>query len=394
MTIKLLPPYPYFDLILEFKMIIHLILVCSVFLAIGKLFSLIFKRLKEEHRGIILCCYGVFIIIISIFVASISWQVILFSLPIIFLFIYKIPIGDGKYLKALRYFDYFFDTYREYNIKEDFKKIIVILIIWTSLFFVVLFSIPEITFISSMLISSIIILLILKNLSLKHTNFIIESLIYIMLVPIVILANKEGIDSALSFAVTFGTIYFAIDRVFSLLEKGMSLIRENSMLYYVEEDVQEIKQCKNLLYPISYFEVEGYSEKELVRQAIFYWKFGEIENFNLLYGEYENSDFTQYALLLGALRYYIIFKDENFPEDILDRVEYLRKIFNDAEQNSQLIDFMPIRQEYVEILDYQDDDNNADLIVKLLSDESASLSSELKEIYAKNIEILNNKKKV
>lgn len=352
-----------------FKLFFRTIVAGAIFFLLAQIFQLFLKRISEKNRGIAWCIYGLVIIIASVFVCSISWKVVIIFIPILALVIYKIPLGNGKYLKILRYLDYFFDTYKGYSIKEDIKQIFILITIWIVLFFALLFSIQGISVIVAMLVSTIIILVVLKNLSLTHTKLLVESVIYIMLIPIVVVANETSVNNVVSLAITFGTIYFAIDRIFALGYKAINLIRENSILYYVDEGIQEIKKCKGIMYPISYFQCEGYSEKEIVRQIIYFSKLGEEDEIKRLYELYEASDFTQYLFLVGAINYYFIFDNGNFPEDVGQRLSYLKQLFRARDDHPQCINYIPINFEYVCVLNERKSMENSKLIVKLLSSE-------------------------
>lgn len=341
------------------------------------------KKFNEKSKGTIWTFCGLFIITLSIFIYSIPLQLVFLVIPILMLIIYRVPLGQGSYLKILRYLDYLFEAFKDYVIKEDLKQIMVISIIWSIFVTSLFFNLPGITLGVAMVVSSVIILLILKSLSNNHTSFLIEVVIYTLMIPIVIISNEQSVSGLLSLIITFGTINFATDRLFSLGNKALKLIREYSVNYYGEEKMEELIKCRDIMFPLAYFNLGEFTEIEIVRQLLFYFQLNDNHKFNLLFKLYKESEFSQYSFLLGEYKYYFDFNNKNFPDDINERTRYIKKLIDEVEGVHQELHNIDTDKEFAYILDQQNRKENSNLIIDLLKN-AGRLDEQYKEIYDRN----------
>lgn len=370
------------------QLMLNVLLTTIIFVLINFSMILFGKKFSEKMMGRLWIIAGIIGIFIYFLFYSIPWEAIIIGFPVLLLFYLKFPFGTGKYLEILRYLDYLFDSFDGYFIKEDIKKMAITIFITLLLSFSIFISVPGITIAISLLVSSIIILLILKNLSMVHTNFLVELVIYTLLIPFIVLANNESVHDGLSFMIVFGTLYFSIDRIFSLKDKGKALIRENSMLYYLDEEIQELKKCREILFPLSYFRLNEFDEKEIIRQCLYYWKLEDLNNFNVLYYVYKKSIYNQYLLLIEEIKYELEFNNTKITQK---QISYVKSVIKNIGNTPQKLSDLPTIEKWITMLYSDHHEKNAQYIIKLLGGDPIGFSSNIGKIYQNSLEVMKSK---
>lgn len=366
---------PSFDMMLDFSLTIRLF----IFILIPPIVSyLLYKFLKKSSGKLMM----IYIFLHSIFLCLIfenTWKFMLCISAFLFVTVTIIPIGRGKYLDVLKYTEYYLDVFKEYPInlkgmlsKKGFYFFSKIFVSW--LFFTMTLQIlfPLLTTEIIVLISLSLVLLIFMNTSNSMSKIIKKAIIYSFFIPIVLLGNNTSQNEIFSVLVLFITVFFAFERVISLSKELKNIIREYSIMYYIEEGTNEIKKSTSLMFPTSYFYDEGYSEIEIVRQLVYCHKMGKNSEFKELYEIYKNSSFKDYLFLLKSLNYYLIFEDTELNK----RYRYLKELFEIQQQ--QKIGYIPISFEYASVIYCKN--KNYKLIISLLNQYEYMLDERMKKI--------------
>lgn len=169
-------------------------------------------------------------------------KIIISLILIIFLLMLIVPISSGKYFSVLKKIRYLIYLYKEQNIKVNKKIILKVLIKCFSITIVCsMLSYLITSFVSFYLGFFLCITFAMRiymgiNSEDKELDIIRKTILYIIVILVYILLNKQltaEIDKLLGLIIT---IYFAWDRLFSISKDIEDLINEKSILLYYEED--------------------------------------------------------------------------------------------------------------------------------------------------------------
>ena len=253
-----------------------IITILTITLVIGIILVLIKKFLIKKLSIIhfIEFYFIIFIIIITLIFSA--YYYILFSIPLVILLIYFIPLGSGKYfliLQSLRYFNDIaiiqFELY-PLNIskfKIAYKSFLIfICCLFSSIGLTNIFNLPSI--LSFMIVFSFFMVLLLKNKNENKVYYILKKLIlFIMFFLIIIWANIKIEINTIKFLTLITTFYFSIDRIFSISKEVIQLIKSESILYYYEHENIPKKILFEEIIEIKYIDKE-INEIELVKQLL------------------------------------------------------------------------------------------------------------------------------
>lgn len=343
--------------------------------------NLLLVRYMKKDRGIIMMISFVLQIITICLIYEGAWKLVLCVIAFLFIIITVVPIGKGKYFNIIKYAEYFLDVFKEnpiqFDVKNKKKYIVQVMKIFVAgiFFFVSLLMLfPSLTFQMGLLISMSTVFIIIVNTSNKMSKFIKKTFIYCTFIPIVIIGNNVVESELFSILILFITVFFTFDRIISLSKDAKEIIQEYSVMYYVEEEIDELKNRSNFIFPITFFSENNFSELEIVRQMILCYKMNWYDQFEQLYKIYLETSFHNYLLLLGGMNYYLVFDEEDFDE----REMYLRNLFTSIQEHEQKINYVSISVEYACILYYQKKDY--ELIRNLLEPIEQTLDDGMKEI--------------
>lgn len=373
MTLYRYNPQINFDISVEIK-----------FVAVTMLYALInillVRYVKKDH-GIIMMISLVLQIGTVCLIYDSAWKLVLCIIAFLFIIITLVPIGKGKYFNVIKYAEYFLDAFKESPVQFDVKnkkkyivQAIKIFVAWVLFFLTLLMLFPTLTFQMNLLISVSTVFIIFMNTSNKMSKFIKKAFIYCTFIPIVIIGNNMVESGIFSMLILFITVFFTFDRIISLSKDAKEIIQEYSIMYYIEEEIDELKSRLNFIFPITFFSENNFSELEIVRQMILCYKMNWYDQFKELYKIYLKTSFHNYLLLLGGMNYYLIFDEEGFSE----REMYLRNLFTSIQEHEQKINHISISVEYAYILYHQKKDY--ELIRNLLEPIEQTLDGEMKGI--------------
>ena len=328
--------------------IVSIIFIVMIILTVIKKF--IIKRLSIIH--FIEFYFIIFIIIITLIFSA--YYYILFSIPLVILLIYFIPLGSGKYfliLQSLRYFNDIaiiqFELY-PLNIskfKIAYKSFLIfICCLFSSIGLTNIFNLPSI--LSFMIVFSFFMVLLLKNKNENKVYYILKKLIlFIMFFLIIIWANIKIEINTIKFLSLISTFYFSIDRIFSISKEVMQLIKSKSVLYYYEHENIPKKILLEEVIEIKYIGKE-IDEVELVKQIILFQRLNLNDELLKLINIYKKSKYTKYLQLVESIEYFIFSKpDKSGNKKFLKKK--LKKIIN---LKNQKINPVKIFLEYAYIL--------------------------------------------
>ena len=328
--------------------IVSIIFIVMIILTVIKKF--IIKRLSIIH--FIEFYFIIFIIIITLIFSA--YYYILFSIPLVILLIYFIPLGSGKYFLMLQNIRYFSDIvitqFELYPLNiSKFKilyKAILIFIccLFSSIGLTNIFNLPSI--LSFMIVFSFFMVLLLKNKNENKVYYILKKLIlFIMFFLIIIWANIKIEINTIKFLTLITTFYFSIDRIFSISKEVIQLIKSESILYYYEHENIPKKILLEEVIEIKYIGKE-IDEVELVKQIILFQRLNLNDELLKLINIYKKSKYTKYLQLVESIEYFIFSKpDKSGNKKFLKKK--LKKIIN---LKNQKINPVKIFLEYAYIL--------------------------------------------
>ena len=326
--------------------ILTITLVIGIILVLIKKF--IIKKLSIIHS--IEFYFIVFIIVISVF----YFYHTLFSIPLVILLIYFIPLGSGKYFLMLQNIRYFSDIvitqFELYSLNISKFKILykAILIFICCLFSSIglrnMFNLSSI--LSFVIVFSFFMVLLLKNKNENKVYYILKKLIlFIMFFLIIIWANIKIEINTIKFLSLISIFYFSIDRIFSISKEVTQLIKSKSVLYYYEHENIPKKILLEEVIEIKYIDKE-IDEVELVKQIILFQRLNLNDELLKLINIYKKSKYTKYLQLVESIEYFIFTKlDESRNKKSLKKK--LKKIIN---LKNQKINPVEIFLEYAYIL--------------------------------------------
>ena len=331
--------------------ILTITLVIGIILVLIKKFiikKIIIKKLSIIHS--IEFYFIVFIIVISVF----YFYHTLFSIPLVILLIYFIPLGSGKYFLMLQNIRYFSDIvitqFELYSLNISKFKILykAILIFICCLFSSIglrnMFNLSSI--LSFVIVFSFFMVLLLKNKNENKVYYILKKLIlFIMFFLIIIWANIKIEINTIKFLSLISTFYFSIDRIFSISKEVTQLIKSISVLYYYEHENIPKKILLEEVIEIKYIDKE-IDEVELVKQIILFQRLNLNDELLKLINIYKKSKYTKYLQLVESIEYFIFTKlHESRNKKSLKKK--LKKIIN---LKNQKINPVEIFLEYAYIL--------------------------------------------
>ncbi len=331
--------------------ILTITLVIGIILVLIKKFiikKIIIKKLSIIHS--IEFYFIVFIIVISVF----YFYHTLFSIPLVILLIYFIPLGSGKYFLMLQNIRYFSDIvitqFELYSLNISKFKILykAILIFICCLFSSIglrnMFNLSSI--LSFVIVFSFFMVLLLKNKNENKVYYILKKLIlFIMFFLIIIWANIKIEINTIKFLSLISTFYFSIDRIFSISKEVTQLIKSKSVLYYYEHENIPKKILLEEVIEIKYIDKE-IDEVELVKQIILFQRLNLNDELLKLINIYKKSKYTKYLQLVESIEYFIFTKlHESRNKKSLKKK--LKKIIN---LKNQKINPVEIFLEYAYIL--------------------------------------------
>ena len=328
------------------SIIFILMIIVTIILTIIKKF--IIKKLSITHSIEIYFIF--FIIVISVF----YFYHTLFSIPLVILLIYFIPLGSGKYFLMLQNIRYFSDIvitqFELYPLNISKFKILykAILIFICCLFSSIglrnMFNLSSI--LSFVIVFSFFMVLLLKNKNENKVYYILKKLIlFIMFFLIIIWANTKIEINTIKFLGLISTFYFSIDRIFSISKEVAELIKSKSVLYYYEHENIPKKILLEEVIEIKYIDKE-IDEVELVKQIILFQRLNLNDELLKLINIYKKSKYTKYLQLVESIEYFIFSKlDKSGNKKFLKKK--LKKIIN---LKNQKINPVKIFLEYAYIL--------------------------------------------
>ena len=331
--------------------ILTITLVIGIILVLIKKFiikKIIIKKLSIIHS--IEFYFIVFIIVISVF----YFYHTLFSIPLVILLIYFIPLGSGKYFLMLQNIRYFSDIvitqFELYPLNISKFKILykAILIFICCLFSSIglrnMFNLSSI--LSFVIVFSFFMVLLLKNKNENKVYYILKKLIlFIMFFLIIIWANTKIEINTIKFLGLISTFYFSIDRIFSISKEVAELIKSKSVLYYYEHENIPKKILLEEVIEIKYID-KKIDEVELVKQIILFQRLNLNDELLKLINIYKKAKYTKYLQLVESIEYFIFTKlDESGNKKSLKKK--LKKIIN---LKNQKINPVEIFLEYAYIL--------------------------------------------
>ena len=323
------------------------ITILTITLVIGIILVLI-KKLSITHS--IEFYFIFFIIVISVF----YFYHTLFSIPLVILLIYFIPLGSGKYFLMLQNIRYFSDIvitqFELYPLNiSKFKilcKAILIFIccLFSSIGLMNMFDLSST--LSFVIVFSFFMVLLLKNKNENKVYYILKKLIlFIMFFLIIIWANTKIEINTIKFLGLISTFYFSIDRIFSISKEVAELIKSKSVLYYYEDENIPKKILLEEIIEIKYIDKE-IDEVELVKQIILFQRLNLNDELLKLINIYKKSKYTKYLQLVESIEYFIFTKlHESRNKKSLKKK--LKKIIN---LKNQKINPVEIFLEYAYIL--------------------------------------------
>ena len=323
------------------------ITILTITLVIGIILVLI-KKLSITHS--IEFYFIFFIIVISVF----YFYHTLFSIPLVILLIYFIPLGSGKYFLMLQNIRYFSDIvitqFELYPLNISKFKILykAILIFICCLFSSIglrnMFNLSSI--LSFVIVFSFFMVLLLKNKNENKVYYILKKLIlFIMFFLIIIWANIKIEINTIKFLSLISTFYFSIDRIFSISKEVTQLIKSKSVLYYYEHENIPKKILLEEVIEIKYIGKE-IDEVELVKQIILFQRLNLNDELLKLINIYKKAKYTKYLQLVESIEYFIFTKlHESRNKKSLKKK--LKKIIN---LKNQKINPVEIFLEYAYIL--------------------------------------------
>ena len=323
------------------------ITILTITLVIGIILVLI-KKLSITHS--IEFYFIFFIIVISVF----YFYHTLFSIPLVILLIYFIPLGSGKYFLMLQNIRYFSDIvitqFELYPLNISKFKILykAILIFICCLFSSIglrnMFNLSSI--LSFVIVFSFFMVLLLKNKNENKVYYILKKLIlFIMFFLIIIWANIKIEINTIKFLSLISIFYFSIDRIFSISKEVTQLIKSKSVLYYYEHENIPKKILLEEVIEIKYIGKE-IDEVELVKQIILFQRLNLNDELLKLINIYKKSKYTKYLQLVESIEYFIFSKlDKSGNKKFLKKK--LKKIIN---LKNQKINPVKIFLEYAYIL--------------------------------------------
>ena len=326
------------------SIIFILMIIITIILTIIKKF--IIKKLSITH--FIEIYFIFFIIVIGVF----YFYHTLFSIPLVILLIYFIPLGSGKYFLMLQNIRYFSDIvitqFELYPLNiSKFKilcKAILIFIccLFSSIGLMNMFNLSST--LSFVIVFSFFMVLLLKNEN--KVYYILKKLIlFIMFFFIIIWANTKIEINTIKFLGLISTFYFSIDRIFSISKEVAELIKSKSVLYYYEHENIPKKILLEEIIEIKYIDKE-IDEVELVKQIILFQRLNLNDELLKLINIYKKSKYTKYLQLVESIKYFIFTKlDESGNKKPLKKK--LKKIIN---LKNQKINPVKIFLEYAYIL--------------------------------------------
>lgn len=328
------------------SIIFILMIIVTIILTIIKKF--IIKKLSITH--FIEIYFIFFIIVIGVF----YFYHTLFSIPLVILLIYFIPLGSGKYFLMLQNIRYFSDIvitqFELYPLNiSKFKilyKAILIFIccLFSSIGLMNMFNLSST--LSFVIVFSFFMVLLLKNKNENKVYYILKKLIlFIMFFLIIIWANTKIEINTIKFLGLISTFYFSIDRIFSISKEVAELIKSKSVLYYYEHENIPKKILLEEVIEIKYIDKE-IDEVELVKQIILFQRLNLNNELLKLINIYKKSKYTKYLQLVESIEYFIFTKlDESGNKKSLKKK--LKKIIN---LKNQKINPVKIFLEYAYIL--------------------------------------------
>ena len=321
-------------------------IIITIILTIIKKF--IIKKLSITH--FIEIYFIFFITVIGVF----YFYHTLFSIPLVILLIYFIPLGSGKYFLMLQNIRYFSDIvitqFELYPLNiSKFKilcKAILIFIccLFSSIGLMNMFDLSST--LSFVIVFSFFMVLLLKNKNENKVYYILKKLIlFIMFFLIIIWANTKIEINTIKFLGLISTFYFSIDRIFSISKEVAELIKSKSVLYYYEDENIPKKILLEEIIEIKYIDKE-IDEVELVKQIILFQRLNLNDELLKLINIYKKSKYTKYLQLVESIEYFIFSKlDKSGNKKFLKKK--LKKIIN---LKNQKINPVKIFLEYAYIL--------------------------------------------
>ena len=368
-----------------------------------------FEKMKFRTESI----YMIINTIITMFL-FLDIKIIISLILVIFLLMLIVPISSGKYFSVLKKIRYFNDLYKEQNVKVNKKIIKKALIKWFLIIAVcILLSYLITPFVSFCLGFFLCITFAIRiymgiNSEDKVLDITRKIILYIIVIVIYIVLNKQltaEIDKLLGLVIT---IYFAWDRLFSISKDIEDLINDKSALfYYEEENISEKKLNKR--YVNFNFINTSMDETELVIQIlirfnIVFYKSIISENDEQVRKEitrlcklYKSLNYKSYCLLIGYIgilinkeqvnkkEYYLelegLFKESNitvsqkiFPLEAI--FKYMSKLCDEEKYEEVISLYKKYLETYVKALDR----DTLFLLIKAADVVDKSLSEELKNM--------------
>lgn len=328
------------------SIIFILVIIITIILTIIKKF--IVKKLSRIH--FIEFYFIFFIIVIGIF----YFYYTLFSIPLVILLIYFIPLGSGKYFSTVQNIRYFIDIvitqFELYPLNISKFKILctAILIFLCCLFSSIglmnIFNLSST--LSFVIVFSFFILLLLKNKSKNKVYSILKKLIFFIIsFLIIILINTKTEINTINFLSLIITFYFSIDSIFSISKEVVQLIKSKSILYYYEHENISKKILLEEVIEIKYIDKE-IDEVELVKQIILFQRLNLNDELLKLINIYKKAKYTKYLQLVESIEYFIFIKLHEFGNK-KSLKKKLKKIIN---LKNQKITPVEIFLEYAYIL--------------------------------------------
>lgn len=251
----------------------------------------------------------------SIIVMVIVYKAYYYGLLVFFitlLIIVIIPVGSGKYFKVLENLNYLIEIGRnhfgDYPVRLDnkdlSKKLFLIAMCW---FFITIGLINVMvipTLPAFVLVSSLTLLIYLNEENENKIYGLLKKVVvFILFFAIALYANASVEADIAKVFVLFITLFFSIDRIFSLSKEATKLIKAESILYYVEDTDIPAKELISEVIDIKYIN-EKITELELVKQLLLRYRLDSETEFWELTEIYKKYDYVYYLQLVKSLEYF------------------------------------------------------------------------------------------
>lgn len=318
---------------------IIILLKMSIFLIIVCVYSNYLEKFNFIREFIFM------IISISILmILFLNKEIIIFLVLLIFLIILIIPLKSKKYfnlIKKLRYFSFLWSD----NINLDKKivmksigKILLIVVICGILSYFTLTYIS--VYLRFLIYISLVMRIYIGNSSDdKLMDIIKKTSVYFLVIIIYIILNRQLTLKTEKILTLLITLYFSVDRLFSISEDINLLISEKSVLYYYEEENLSVKDLNKIYINLQLID-ENIEETSLVIQILLRYRLISNKNtFNCeqlkdevfkLSALYKSKKYSSYSILIRYINIVINEVLFNYEEFLKER----KCLFNDINDST------------------------------------------------------------